>query len=376
MKIRQLTSILVISLGAASGAGPLDASPEVLPPGPRRAPLSRHEMVESPHFLASPSIEVAQVFAEPLATATVELPWEAREVESLAAAEARARLGEADPAWMPPDWFPEEEREALLALEGMHAGPETQGPDLRLRSRAAFVYDLDAGEVLLAQAADERRPVASLTKLVSALTLVREGAPLDEELCLDQSHVPSWPGAVSRLPKGACSTGWDLLGAALVRSDNGAALSFASLAGLPLVAFVDGMDRVAQDLGMDQSSFADPTGIFDENLSTARDMTRAVVAAAAHPELAPALDAPYWLVEDRRSERTRRFLSTNRLLRRGKVDVVAAKTGYTDTARHCFTAVVRDRRGHRIAMTVMGARWSSWRWRDVSRILRWVERRR
>ena len=218
--------------------------------------------------------------------------------------------------------------------------------------------------------------MASLTKLVSALTMVREGVELDQELCLDQSHRPSWPGAVTRLAQGTCSKGWDLLGAALVRSDNGAALSFASLADLPLVAFVDGMDSVARELHMTQSSFADPTGIFDENLSTARDMTKAVVAAASHPQLAPALNAPYWLVGSSQSARPKRLLSTNRLLRSHKVDVIAAKTGYTDTARHCFTAVVRDRRGHRVAMTVMGARYSSWRWRDVSRILKWVERRR
>jgi len=317
--------------------------------------------------LQSPNIDVAEVFAEPLAVAPVDLPWE----ESALATET-PETG----AWSPPSWFPTDDAEALWALQTMgHTEGETdQGPSLK--SRVAFVYDLDADEVLLSRGADERRPVASLTKLVSALTLVSEDHDLDRELCLDQSHRPSWPGAVSRLRKGTCTRGWDLLGIALVRSDNGAALSFASIAGLPLVAFVDRMDEVAAELGMDQSSFADPTGIFDENLSTARDMTRAVVAASAHPDLAPVLDAPYWDVTDARHDSTRRHRSTNRLLRsKKKVQVLAAKTGYTDTARHCFSGVIIDQRGHRIALTVMGARWSKWRWRDVNQILDWTAQR-
>ncbi len=366
MRVRQLITLTVI-LGAVAAAGPRDAGlpSDLDEPAAPPEPLSRAEMVETPQFLASPSIEVAEVFAAPMDTTPLDLPWE------------DAPLADRDPeAWLPPAWFPESEREALWSLEGMDASQGDVGPHLRLKSRAAFVYDLDAGEVILSHAADERRPVASLTKLVSSLTLVREGADLDRELCLDQSHRPSWPGAVTRLADGVCARGWDLLGAALVRSDNGAALSFASVVDLPLVEFVDGMDAVARDLNMQMSTFADPTGIFDENLSTARDMTKAVVAASSHPQLVPALNAPYWLVQDSSGVTHKRLFSTNRLLRSRKVEVIAAKTGYTDTARHCYTAVVRDRRGHRIAMTVMGARWSSWRWRDVSRILRWVERRR
>jgi len=275
--------------------------------------------------------------------------------------------------WTPPTWFPEAESEALWALEGMDGAPVTQGSAPRLRSRSAFVYDLDAGTVLMAKAPDTRRPVASLTKVVTALALGSESPDLDARLCMDGSSRPGWPGAVSRIRTGTCTQGWDLLGAALVRSDNGAAMALAEVSGLPYGVFVDRMNEVVNDLGMDQSTFSDPSGVEDDNLSTARDMTRAVVAASAHPVVAPAINAPYWDIVDQTRDRRRRVRTTNKLINRKGTEVVAGKTGYTDTARHCFTGVFRTRDGRRVAITTLGAYRGHQRWSDVRALLSWVE---
>lgn len=275
--------------------------------------------------------------------------------------------------WTPPAWFPEGEAEALWALEGMDGAPIAQGSAPRLRSRSAFVYDLDAGTVLMAKAPDTRRPVASLTKVVTALTLGSESPDLDAELCMDGSSRPGWPGAVSRIQTGTCTQGWDLLGAALVRSDNGAAMALAEVSGLPYGVFVDRMNEVVSDLGMDQSTFSDPSGVEDDNLSTARDMTRAVVAGSAHPVVAPVINAPFWDVVDHTRDRRRRVRTTNKLIDRPGTDVLAGKTGYTDTARHCFTGVFRTRDGRRVAITTLGAHRGHQRWSDVRALLGWVE---
>ena len=112
-----------------------------------------------------------------------------------------------------------------------------------------------------------------------------------------------------------------------------------AISGLPYGVFVDRMNEVVADLGMSQSTFSDPSGVEDDNLSTARDMTRAVVAAAAHPLVSPAINAPWWDVTDQTRNRTRRVRTTNKLIDRPGTEVVAGKTGYTDTARHCFTGV-------------------------------------
>ena len=277
-----------------------------------------------------------------------------------------------EPVWSPPTWFPEGVRDELWVLGNMDSEPKHSTAPMRLYSKAAFVYDVDSGRVLLAHAADERRPVASLTKLVSALTVMSESPDLEREICLDNSMRPSWPGAVTRLRYGACTTGWDLLGAALVRSDNGAALALSDTANLPLSAFILRMNDVAQDLNMNLSTFSDPSGVWDENLSTARDMTRAAVATALHPTLSPVASAPYWDVEYD-TGRTKRMLTTNKLIGNKNLDILAAKTGYTDTARHCFTTVVRTDDGRTLAMTTLGARRSRYRWSDVRSLLRWAQ---
>ena len=307
------------------------------------------------------TVRVTSVSAPALPTE----PPEATVVVPAAAEPAR-------PGWSPPVWFPEDARSDLWSLDGMDAEAEHTARPRGFRSKAAFVYDLDSGRVLLNYAADDRRPVASLTKLVSALALASDSADLEREVCLDRSMLPSWPGAGSRMKYGRCTTGWDLLGAALVRSDNGAALALPAVSDLPLAPFVDRMNEVSRDLGMSMSSFADPSGVMDENFSTARDMTRAVAAVAMHPVIAPVASAPYWDVEYSDGAR-KRMHSTNRLLQERGVEVLAAKTGYTDTARHCFTAVVRTRSGRTIAFTTLGARRGRHRWYDVADLIRWAE---
>lgn len=276
--------------------------------------------------------------------------------------------------WSPPTWFPEVQEEALFALQGIGQAPSSVGPELRLASKAVFVYDLESGEALYARNADDRRPVASLTKLVSALTVASEAPDLDETVCLDSSNRPSWPGAVTRIRRGTCATGWDFLGAAVVRSDNGAAYTLPKVAGLPHYPFVERMNAVAAELGMDQSTFSDPSGAEDDNLSTARDITRAVVAASLHPSVQPVASAHYWDFHNQTRGRRKRLTTTNKLWDRRGTEVLAAKTGYTDTARHCFSTVVRTRNGRKVAITVLGGWWSRHRWSDMRKILAWVER--
>ena len=274
------------------------------------------------------------------------------------------------------DWFPDALATELLALDQLPRDGRDQGPDLRLRARSVFVYDVDRGEVLLSRGADDRRPVASLTKLVSALAMSSEQPDLNKAACLDQAEMPSWPGAVSRLRPGLCTTGWDLLGAALVRSDNGAAYALADVAGLPLEPFVERMNEVAAELGMESSEFVDPAGLMDENLSTARDMTRAILAASLLPTVSLAASASSWEVHDHLDHPVRLLQSTTRVRGYHDIDLIASKTGYTDTARHCFSAVIRLRDGRRVAITTLGTRSSRLRWRDARALVRWLERRR
>jgi D-alanyl-D-alanine endopeptidase (penicillin-binding protein 7) len=272
------------------------------------------------------------------------------------------------PAWVPPDWHPSDA--SLWALEQMaQEGPDA-GP--RLRSSSAFVFDVDQGEVLLDHNADNIQPVASLTKLVASLALVSTEHDLDREICIGPEHYPTRNGAWSKLSTGDCIQGWDALGAALVSSDNRGAYALASATDLDLDGFIGRMNGVSAELGMDMSSWTDPSGLEDENLSTARDLARATLAVAAHPELDAVASAPYWdLNYDRRP--TRRRYTTNKLSGRSGLQIQAAKTGYTDTARYCYSSALTTRSGRHVVITLLGANRDRDRYRDLSLLLGWID---
>lgn len=280
------------------------------------------------------------------------------------------RPGSPPGEWLPPAWFPP--AEDLLALPALDERGPSRGPSLR--SRAAIVFDVDQGRVLYERHADEVRPVASITKVLSALAYASLQPDLEREVCVGAEFYPSRSGARSRLSTGDCTTGWDLLGAALVSSDNRAAMGLAVSADVGLDGFVERMDEVSADLGMSRSSWSEPSGLEDDNLSTARDIAKATLALASHPLLAPVASAPYWDLHRSNRAHPRRLFSTDRLVGREDLAVEAAKTGYTDTARYCFTTVVSTEAGRRLVITLLGAEGRLTRWADVSRILDWVER--
>lgn len=342
----------------ASAASP---APEALPaaPAPEAAPpeaLAATLPVPSDAELA-PVVDTAALGAEEPAS----LPPIAMEA---------LRFGDGPgPDWVPPEWLghaPDLYAVPQLDDRGPHRGPD-------VRTRSVLVFDLDAGHVLYERNADDVRPVASVTKLVSSLALVRAGGDLEQTFCVDKRQYPSRNGARSHLSTGDRLSGWDVLGAALVASDNRAAYGLATVAGLDLDDFVAQMNAVSAELGMTRSSWSDPSGLEDENLSTARDIARATVAVAAHPVLSTVASAPYWDLLRTNAAGPRRLHSTDRLLGRDDLLVEAAKTGYTDTARYCFTTVVMTPEGHRVVVTLLGAEGKLTRWGDMERILQWVD---
>jgi D-alanyl-D-alanine endopeptidase (penicillin-binding protein 7) len=283
-----------------------------------------------------------------------------------------APVPERPPMWVPPSWMPEDAD--LLALpEAMGVRGPRRGPSVR--SRYVYVYDLDSDEVLFERNADAVRPVASLTKLVASLAMVRAGGNLETNFCVGAAQYPTRPGARSRLSTGDCVQGWDVLGAALVASDNRAALGLAAVADLDVDAFVEQMNAVSEELAMDHSTWSDPSGLEDDNLSTARDIARATVAVAAHPTLSLVASAPMWDLhrEKASGDVPRRLFSTNRLSGRPDMEFFAAKTGYTDTARYNFSTVLRTASGRRLVIALLGAEGKQTRFADVERILDWVE---
>lgn len=269
-------------------------------------------------------------------------------------------------AWSPPVWL---SPEAALLVDDLTAAPlAARGPSLRARS--AIVADLDQGTILWARDPDTPRPVASLTKLVSALTLraVAPDADLDRTLCVTHELWPPKPGAFSKFETGRCHEGWDYVGAALVSSDNRGAMAMASLAGLPFEAFVDAMNETTGELGLD-ATWEDPTGLGENNRASARDMLKIAVAAAHDPLVSHLASAPAWRIT--RSFGPQALFTTNALAE--ATEPVAAKTGYTDAAMYCYAAVLVTPSGRRLGVAVLGAPSSASRFDDVRRLVAYAE---
>ena len=280
-------------------------------------------------------------------------------------------------SWAPPSWFPETSRERLWVLDELDGATVHDGGP-RVHARGGILADLDNGEILWAKDPDGLRPIASITKLVSSLALASAGeldVRLDREVCIGLEQWPSRPGARSKLETDDCHEGWELLGAALVASDNRGAYSFPPLTDREYHDFIGRMNEVGRDLGFDKAIFEDPSGLEDGNLASPRDVLKAVTAVSLHPTLQIAASARSWLLEPSRGDR--RVISTNQLLRsEWGFDTVAAKTGYTDTAYYCIAAVLQSQAsGRRYGAVVLSSPKSRTRFDDVRKLVSWAEDR-
>lgn len=271
-----------------------------------------------------------------------------------------------------PWWMDDDMRTTDWSLDFLAEGNTSKyqyGP--KLHAKSAFIVDIDSGEILWQKAPDSRRPAASLTKVLSSFTLATSPVGLDTSVCVDYTIRIGVSGAHTRLSPGDCVSGWDVLGAALVSSDNGAAFSFPLIADQTHDQFAEEMNRVAESLQMTQSEFVDPAGVYDENISTARDITKLSIAAAHHPWVSMAASARQWYAQI--GDEAEIYNTTNKAIDKN-VDFLLAKTGYTDTARCNFTAVYQERNGRRIAFTILGSWNKKRRLQDIFSVMEWVQK--
>lgn len=271
--------------------------------------------------------------------------------------------------WETPEWFRRESQEIHWIIDELDVEVPKYAKGPKIKARSAFIVDIDSGEVLWHKAPDTRRAVASLTKVMSSLTLSRQEVDLEKEVCLDQTISTGFPGAKTRLSASDCTTGWDVMGAALVSSDNGAAYAYPLIADQSHEQFSMHMNEVAQDIGMTQSEFVDPAGVNDENISTARDLTKMAIVAAFDDNVSIPSSSTHWYAQISGQEKV--YHTTN--VAKSRAEFLLAKTGYTHTARAGFTGVYQ-KNGRRIAFTILGGWYPSTRNRDIVTVMDWVER--
>jgi len=250
-------------------------------------------------------------------------------------------------------------------LAGLHRGDDR----LDLASSVALVVDQDTNEVLFKKNEHAVLPIASITKLMTALVTVDAGLPLNEELQVSQEELVR-AGIRSNLRPGFEMTRGTALHLALMSSENRAAQLLGRTYPGGLSRFVEAMNAKARLLGMDDSHFEDPTGLSHANRSSASDLVRLVKAAYEHPvireySVSGELELPV-------GRRTVSYRNTNRLTDNPDWDIGLQKTGYISAAGRCLVmqAVIE---GKRVVMVFLDSVGKYSRLGDAQRIREFLQ---
>ena len=242
--------------------------------------------------------------------------------------------------------------------------------NLRLYSNAVMVLDQSTGRVLFEKNSEAVLPIASITKLMTAMVALDATPDLNEMLRIGQEDVDTLKGTFSRLVIGTELSREDMLHLALMSSENRAAHVLSRYYHGSTPAFVAAMNRKAQALGLQDTYFADPTGLTPKNVSSARDLARMVNAAQHYPLIRQFTTSSEHQV--RVAGRTQDFRNTNVLVRNGSWDIGLSKTGFINEAGRCLVmqAWLNDKPTIIVLLDSMG---KMTRIGDANRIKQWIE---
>jgi len=239
-----------------------------------------------------------------------------------------------------------------------------------LKSQAALVVDQDSGEILLGKNADSKLPIASLTKLMTAIVTLDAGLDPSEPVTITKADVDRLRGSHSRLQVGTTLTRDEMLHLALMASENRAASAIANSYPGGRDSCVLAMNLKAQLLGMTGTRFEDGTGLSGHNVSTAQDLAKLVQAAHAYPRIREFTTSTSYQVQVGR--RTMRFGNTNNLTRSSRWEIGLSKTGYIAEAGRCLVMQV-TLTGRSIIIVLLDSWGKYTRVGDATRIRQWLE---
>lgn len=255
---------------------------------------------------------------------------------------------------------------------GNDEAPVFHGSGLNLRSSSAMVVDQKTGRTLFGKNTDARMPIASITKLMTAMVVLDAQLPLDEKIAIGAEDKDALKGTHSRLKVGTTLSRHLALQLALMSSENraAAALGRAYPGGFP--AFVAAMNRKAESLGMQNTRFVDPTGLSSDNASTAQDLVKMVNAAYGYPLIREITTTGFYDVAMRGGPRRMQFKNTNMLVRNKSWEIGLSKTGFISEAGHCL--VMQANIGDQPMVIVLLDSWGKLsRIADAQRIKKWVK---
>ena len=242
---------------------------------------------------------------------------------------------------------------------------------LKLSSEAAVIMDR-AGRIVYAKHAGEARPIASITKLMTAMVILDAGLSMQERITITKDDRDLIQLTASRLEYGATLTRGEMLQLALMASENRAACALARTFPGGKPAFVEAMNRKARALGMHDSRFTGPAGLDAGNVASARDVATMVRAAQGYPFIREATTSQSLSVRPYKGRGELRYANTNRLLKNKAWDIRLSKTGYLNEAGRCLAmqAEIADRS---LVIVLLNSFGKLTPFGDSNRIRKWIE---
>ncbi len=242
----------------------------------------------------------------------------------------------------------------------------------QIASGSAMIVDLQTNKVIYSSHPNLVRPIASITKLMTAMVVLDAHLPLDEKLKVDISQTPEMKGIYSRVRLNSEISRKDMLLLALMSSENRAAASLAHHYPGGYGAFIRAMNAKAQALGMTHTRYVEPTGLSTSNVSTAEDLIKLLIATKQYPLLGQLSTTREDMATFSNPGYTLPFRNTNHLVYRDNWNIQLTKTGFTNAAGHCLVmrTVINNKP---VALVVMDAFGKFTHFADASRLRTWIE---
>ena len=241
-------------------------------------------------------------------------------------------------------------------------------PDIR--AAAAIVFDPETGQILYEENSQDKRSIASITKVMTALVYLEDNPDLTADIQVQRSD--TYAASTTYLRANDRATAGELLHLLLIASDNAAARALARTSHGGIGPFVERMNEKALELGLQMTSFADPSGLNPNNVSSAYDLSRMITFAASDERIASIMRTPSYTVTT--SRRQIPIHSTNHLLLSNDVgaQVMGGKTGFIGKAGYCLATLLRLPQGNSVAVVVLGAQSNTGRFWETRHLFNWL----
>ena len=239
-----------------------------------------------------------------------------------------------------------------------------------LRSASALVVNAE-GNVIYGKDIDTVRPIASITKLMSAMVVLDSGLDLDEKITVTKADRDLIQLTGSRLEFGASLSRREMIMLAIMSSENRAATALGRNYPGGMAGFVEQMNRKAAQLGMDHSHFADPAGLMVENTASARDLMKMVRAAQGYELIRRASTTTRIEVRPYAKRGPLVYGNTNRLLKNKSWDIALSKTGYINEAGRCLV-MEANIEGERVSIVLLNSFGKLTPFGDSNRLRKWM----